>query len=486
MPSGRLNKPGSSRPDRWIFAGLLVLLAWLPLPWGSNSDWARSLFGLAVCGLACARLAMLATGRLPAVSIPRAARIALILTGAWLAWLALQLVPLPAGLLEILSPAAAAIHGAAAQVPGVTPRNSLSILPGASVDRLILTLSYAMLFWLVLTSLRKSRSRQRWVLGVIAFSGVAQALYGSLMTLSGWELGFLEAKRHSQGLATGTFVNRNHFAGYLEVALSAGVALVLADLKPGHAATWRERLSNLVDAALSPRLRMRVLLATMVIALVLSRSRLGNAAFFAALMLCGGLYMLLRHRGLFVRSLALFASFLVVDLFIVSEYYGLQELAQRFESTDLQAEARAQVFRELQPAASEYRWTGAGLGSFAAAYAAHRPGRLQHYLDHAHNDHLQFLVEVGVPGYALLAALALTLVVHGLRIIVRRRDATAAALGFAAPMALCCLAIHGLGDFNFQIPAVAATFIALCGVTFSCSSRGRQRATPEAPAAPAA
>jgi len=71
-------------------------------------------------------------------------------------------------------------------------------------------------------------SRLRWIALALVLSGLFQASYGSLMTLSGLEYGFFHEKIHNRGLATGTFINRNHLAGYLVMCLSVGIGLLIA------------------------------------------------------------------------------------------------------------------------------------------------------------------------------------------------------------------------------------------------------------------
>jgi putative inorganic carbon (HCO3(-)) transporter len=461
--------------DRWIFGLLLVLLFWLPLPWGSKPAAASAFFGLATAGLVVARLVIAWRGDvLPA--LPPAARLALGLWMAWLGWCGLLMLPLPETVVAFLSPHAHALHLAVDAVPGGSAQHSLSIAPGASARQFILGANYLALFWLVLVIVARQRSRQRLVLGTLVLSGLAQALYGSVMTLSGLEYGFLEPKSVGHGWATGTFVNRNHLAGYLELTLSAGIALVLADLRSGTPQTWRQRLAGLVDLLLSPRMRVRVLLALMVVALVLTRSRMGNVAFFIALAICGNLYILLRHPKYLLRSFLFFASLVLVDLLIVSEHYGLEKVVQRIESTDLRTEQRTLVFRDLVPVIQQYGLVGAGPGSFPDAFAPHRSQDIAFHYDHAHNDYAEFLIETGVVGCALLGALAFTTWWHALRVLRRRRDPAAAAIAFAGAMGLLALAIHSLVDFNLHIPAVAATLVTLMALTLSVSSRSAQEA----------
>jgi putative inorganic carbon (hco3(-)) transporter len=466
------------RPDAWIFVLLLALLVWLPLPWGSRPEPAVALFGLLAALLVISRLVLAARG-LALPTLPRSARIALVLWLAWLAWCAFYALPLPQVLLDWLSPASGALHGALGQLPEGAARGTLSILPGATLDQLVLGANYFALFWLVLVSVARNRPRQRWLLTVLMFSGLAQALYGTVMTLSGWEYGFFEPKLHGLGVATGTFYNRNHYAGYLELALAAGIALVLADLRVRETPTWRQFFAGFVELAMSPRMRTRVLIAVMVIALVLTRSRMGNVAFFLALAICGNLYILLRHPKYLVKSLVFFVSLFLVDLLIVSEQYGLKKLAERIEATDLQTEQRMIVFRDLVPVIEQYGAVGAGPGAFAAAFLPHRSDDLYGYYDHAHNDLAEFLIETGLVGCTLLALLVGTTLLHAFRIVRRRHDPMACAIGFAGAMALVSLGIHGLADFNLRVPAVAATLVALMALTLSCSSKSK--VVPEDP-----
>ncbi len=463
-------------PDRWIFGGLLILLLWLPLPWGSNSDAAASLLGLATALLVLARLRLLP--RCPLPRLPLAARFSFAIWLAWLAWIALQLLPLPAEWLAALSPVAHERHNALAAVPGADALFTVSLLPGATLNRLLLSLAYFGLFWLVLVSVARNRARQRTLLLVVAVSGLTQGLFAIVMTLSGWEYGFLEPKTYNLGLATGTFVNRNHLAGYLELTLSAGIALILADLRPTAPQGWRQRLTAWIELAMSPRMRIRVMLIVMVVALVLTQSRMGNIAFFSSLTVSGCVYMFLRHKEVFGRSLIFFLSLIAVDLLIVSDRFGLEKVAQRIEATDWETEQRSQVFEELRPLVGQFQMTGSGLGTFAAAYLPHRSDQVRGYFDHAHNDHLEYLIETGLIGYLLLAALAGTVLLHGLLTVMRRNDPMACALGFAGPMALMCLLLHGLVDFNLQIPANTALLITLMAACLSCSSVSRRAQSP--------
>ncbi len=152
----------------------------------------------------------------------------------------------------------------------------------------------------------------------LVFCGVFQAAYGALMTLSGLEYGFFIEKTHGLGAVTGTFVNANHLAGYLEMCIALGVGLILADMSTTPAADWRESARRLLNTILGDKARVRVALIIMVIGLVLSKSRMGNIAFFSSLLIAGGYYVLVVRRA----SVGVIAFFMGWMGWSIKRYFG--------------------------------------------------------------------------------------------------------------------------------------------------------------------
>lgn len=466
--------------DRHLFAALLALIAWLPLPWGSHVPWAGWLIGFVAALLLALWLGLAATGRVVAAA-PPGLRWPLLAWTLWIAWILAQLVPLAPSTLARLSPLALELHRAVAAAGG-EPFHTLSIAPSRTVDALGLTLAYFCLYWLVVLTAGGRPQRLRAVLLTILVAGVAQALYGSLMVLSKLEYGFLDPKQHYLGSATGTFINRNHFANYLALAAAAGVGLILADLRPGTGGrrSWRGRLSDFVTLLLSDKLRVRLALAILVIGVVLSRSRMGNLALFGSLCACGLAFVVVRERALAMRAAILFLSLVLVDVLIVSRWFGLEQVVERLEQTDVSREGRARLLDELPPVLRGYAVAGAGLGNFEPAYEMFRSARMRDYFDHAHNDYAELAIDVGVPGLAILLALAGLHLVHAIRVVVRRRRRLPAAVCFATVMALAASAVHATVEFNLQIPANAATLVVLLALAAGCSAQRSARRSPAA------
>lgn len=336
-----------------------------------------------------------------------------------------------------------------------------------------------MLFTVTIAVLDTDR-KLRVLMWVLVISGTLQAVFGSLMVLSGEESLLLTKKQAYQGSATGTFVNRNHLAGYLEICLAVGVGLLLTQLRSSKASSSRQLAREWIDLLFSSKVRLRVLLAIMVIGLVLTKSRMGNVGFFVSLAICGFIFLLGRERKHLVKGMLIFGSLLLVDLWIVGSWFGLDKVVERLQGTEIKTETRFVAFSDFQPMIQDFKLTGSGLGSFESIYPQYRSKEIALHFDHAHNDYAEFLIETGMIGVGILGLIALLCALHCLRLIIKRRNRLANGAGFAGIMVLSCYAIHSAVDFNLQIPANVATLVIVLAMTMACApitqSRKRSRA----------
>ncbi|MCQ4346615.1 O-antigen ligase family protein [Pseudomonas stutzeri] len=420
---------------------------WLPLPLGSNRDWAAGLF-VALVGLLAGIWALtVLRGALP---LPRALRPAL-----------------PMFVLLLLAQGWVAVQWGAA----------LTLDVGATLRYLLLGLAYSLLFLLVV-ALFHERRRLLLLLAALVVSGTFQAFYGAFMTLSGGDGLLASLGFGHDGVVSGTYVNRNHLAGYLEMTLACGIGLLLA-LRSGRPFRW----ASLPELLVGAKAQLRLALLVMVVALVMSRSRMGNVAFFVSLLVVAVPFVLRAREQRRLNGLIL-ASIVVVDVFVIGQYFGLERLKERILDTrfadvlvdgELQRgnELRDDVFVQALPLARQSPWTGQGAGSFEVAFPAYAGESLRAHFDHAHNDYLQFFVEYGLLGSLPLAAFVLLAFWHALRALWRRDSLFRSGLGFGAAMGILSIAIHSLTDFNLQIPANAATFVTLCAIAVLAGTPGR-------------
>jgi len=319
---------------------------------------------------------------------------------------------------------------------------------------------------------------------VLVFSGVFQAAFGALMILSGLEYGFFIEKAHFKGSVTGTFVNPNHLAGYLEMCLALGVGLMLADMSTTPASDWRESARRLLNTILGDKARVRIALIIMVIGLVLSKSRMGNVAFFTSLLVAGGYYVLVVRR-VSVGIIAFFVSVLLIDMLIIGNFFGIDRVAEEIQQTTSVTEvSRIDVGSDALEIVRDYPLTGTGAGSFASTYPMYDSGKVGFwYYKHAHNDYLQFAGEFGLPGLAMMAGIVILSLWHAARAQLRRHNRMMRGLGCGVLMAIVALLIHSAVDFNLQIPANAATFVVILAMGWHVRWLGHRARARQRPAA---
>ena len=450
---------------KFLFPGLLLLLVWVPLPFASNRPWAAALMVVFACLLANVAVLAWARGRIAPTPALHHARWAIALGALWWLYIGLQSLALPAEWIHALSPHAHEAQQLAALALGrpAPEAMTLSLDVHATQEQWLRVLAYACVFCLVL-QLVDTRRKLEWLLMALVLSGVAQAVYGSVMVLSGTEYGFFIQKYVNQGLATGTFVNRNHLAGYLNLCLAAGIGLMIAKLGGDAVHSWRQRLRSLVKLLLGEKTRLRIYLIIMVIALVLTRSRMGNTAFFAGTLVVGVLGLLLMRNA--PRSTMLFlASLIALDVLIVGTWFGVDQVAQRISQTEvttnaeqvLPTEDRDEVARMAFKMANDFLPAGAGAGSFDAVFPGYANGSFSGWFDYAHNDYLQLLAESGVIGLACCGLIVLLAAWQAIGAMRRRNDPLMRGTAFGVALAICWLLIHSTVDGNMQIPANALT-----------------------------
>jgi putative inorganic carbon (HCO3(-)) transporter len=469
--------PGRSA-DRKLFFLFLLLLVWAPIPLGSNRPWASAILEIGLFSIALAWLWLYALGRTRLHTPFRNAWPAMLLFGCWLLLLLLQLVPLPAGLIQMLSPA----HASLPPLEPTSSARTLSLDPYASSAFLLKSCAYTLAFGLTLAFVR-SRSRLRTIAFVILGSALMQALFASFTHLAklDYEL-FFTSFVHS-GSASGTFVNRNHLAGYLEISLALGIGMMIATLRGGQTQSWKQRLRNAAGWMLSARVLLRLSLVIMVVALVMTRSRMGNAAFFNSMLITGVLGLIWSKYA--TRStVILLMSLVIIDVFVAGTWFGVENLVKRYEQTTIYREAQptgGSVEERVEPGMfaaamiKDYPAVGSGGGTFYVAFPKYRIAAISAYFDYAHNDYIQFATETGLLGLALVGSIVLSTLFVAMRTLQQRRDPLARGIAFGAIMGIIALMIHSWVDFNLQIPANALTFVVLLALGWVAHSLDRQR-----------
>ena len=422
-----------------ITAGVVAVLIAAPLAFGAVTPGVLASIELAVFVLGAAALVVPKTARAvldPRLSTPLDVPLVMLL-GLGL----MQLIPLPPAVVGVLSPGKLAwLADLGLETDRWLP---LSMYPYATWLAVLRIGAAAVLFWLV-TRLFTTTGRVRAMLVALTTLGLFEAAYG----LGGYVFDPARILGMQRGApfdaVTGTFINPNHFAGLIELLLPASVAFYLGFVGPGGSTAadrWARHTVALGAASV------------MAVALVCSRSQTALAISAAALLMTCVAAMPGRRGAAATIVIAASAAVLLVGDSAAALLAGAA--AGRLD--------RLAYWHDGVAMAIGFPITGTGLGTWEAVFPIFKTFPAQTTIAHAHNDYLEILAEGGVPGLALflviLCRLGATLV-RGAVAATSRERTIIVALGTG----LALLAVHGLADFNFQIPSNLYLFFAVAGL----------------------
>ena len=383
----------------------------------------------------------------------------------------LQVIPLPSRFIATLSPTRQPGPDPAGLSDGKWIWTTLSISPHDTELALLKFLAYLSAF-LLAAYLFDSGKRKNILVRALIILGCFEAVYGIIQYLTGWQKIFTYTKEFNLEDATGTYINPNHFAGLLELTLPFILGLGFYSFQ-----IWSERrqagLSWRVSAeqgSAGVRSIFYFFLAVIVImAIIFSRSRTGVLATAFSIVFIVLLGQVKARRKTWMLGFFLFLLCTVgYGLWI-----GLDPVLARFEQMEepgyLQLEGRVAIWKDTVGLVHDHPVMGTGLGTFGTAYRRYQTALADEYVDHAHNDYLEFASDTGLLGAALLFLPILYLffkMIMGFLDDARRfrRSVTLGCIG-----STLALLIHSVTDFNLQIPANALVFAVVLGIGYKAA-----------------
>ena len=359
------------------------------------------------------------------------------------AYVGLQLIPLPVGWLRVLSPARASLEAALAPVGLGSVRAPLSASPALTTAHLMRLLCYVAFYFLIRELSRRFASRI-WIMAwpVLAV-GAAEAALGLVQLSTG------------SRAAGGTFVNPNHFACFLEMALPFPLAMAAIPARRGHD-SHRESVTRALM-----RCALIAVAALVFLGALYSLSRMSLASILASLAVLAILIPVARGglrkagRGFGYLSAAGLIVALGLAMFVSAPGALLERLSPSGSQDPVTADARIAIWRETIPMTADYRVFGSGLGTYISVFQKYRGSAPQYLVDYAHNDYLQLLAELGIAGFVIAAAAAVLILLRIGRSVVAAETAAGRLLACACAAALAALMLSSAVDFDFYIPANA-------------------------------
>lgn len=330
-------------------------------------------------------------------------------------------------------------------------------------------------FFIVCEVARERESRIRLALCLIGL-GLFEAFYGLAEYLAGWQYIWNVPRRFYLGSATGTYVNHNHFAGLLEMILPLALGLAFyfwqCARHRSRRRTWRSFLELIGQPEIVKCFLLLLVAAVLLVAIVFSFSRMGMISSLVSLGAMAAIVLIARRRSQLPVTLIVL---LLAGGIAITVWIGVGPVVEHFEQLPQNeplvstTRGRVAVWNDSLKLVRAHPWTGIGLGCFEYAFTAAQSTQLAYIVDHAHNDYLELVVELGFPFASILLAGILWLAAAPLRASSSARSSLARALALGSFGAVLALLVHGIADFNFHIPANALVFAVILGIGYTIS-----------------
>lgn len=439
--------------DKTIEAGLLLIVIFTPLAFGTVHVWAYTLFELAVLFLVSIWIIkMIYHGE---ISIPSTSLNLSILAFIFLIFF--QLIPIPEGIIKLVSPSTNQIY-----VDTINSLNfkthfdssmmTISINPDATKIEFFKMLAYIGVFYLIIGNMNTSRQINK-LLMVIIITGFIISLFGLIQHFS-WngKVYWYKELTHG-GIPFGPFINRNNFAGYINLIIPIALSMFVVE---------KDKDKKILFGFMS---------IVMVVALFLSLSRGGIISFVGAMVFMGCLLLFKRSKN---QKGALILGSLLVCTLIYLIYIGINPVLDRLftlsESETYLKQGRLIVWVATLEIAKDFKMLGSGLDTFETIFPHYQPLEVSklYWLD-AHNDYIQFTAETGMVGVLIASTFFIKLFKRVFSSLNDVQSMTCNYLLIGLLSSIVAFMISIIFTFNTHIPANALLFAIVIAVAIKVS-----------------
>jgi O-antigen ligase len=394
----------------------------------------------------------------------------LIAAGVFLLIALLQVVPLPVALVQLISPNRVELLRASLPFTKASPLFiTLSAASPQTTEHLITLAGYAVVA-LLIRDLTLQASLSPWITSLpLLILGTLEAALGIVQSTNGIV----------NNSAAGTFANRDHFAGLLELVLPFAAMLAISMLQ-------RDRHRH--ESPAGPAIKACCFLAiaaTLLVGIIDSLSRMGFIASLAALFVAASVALSLRGYSVDYEVstswIQRWTPSLLVALVVLIGFVVLptDPLIARFSdlarTDEISADIRVQIWRDTLQLIKSFPFSGCGLGAYYSCLLRYRTAAPMYTVDFAHNDYLQVLAEMGIFGFTAGALLIFRVLQRLVRGALYAQSHETRNLAIACIAAITAMLLHSIVDFNMYVPVNGFVFAWILGIAGMFLGRPRRR-----------
>ena len=464
--------------------GVVALLIFTPLAFGTVQKWSVSLLEIGALLLLMLFLCKLTITGLSGNSISQNGysqnaegsgfeplkhgplKAATILFTLYIGIILLQLLPLPDSILGLVSPAALQLYNKFGGTAHAL--HTISTNRYATRQELLLLLAYISVFVVIIGHYR-TKDQLRSLVMALFYTGFFLVVFALLQkaTWNGRIYWFYPIDdyllKSKLTYIWGPYINRNHFAGYLEMIIPLGLGLLIyvSPSRKSSAFMHTNRFARLLanpNFATFTSYFIAVLIMTAALFATLSRGGIAACVIsFIFFVWITRKRNALRNGSLLILLLALVISAVVV-------FAAWDRIENRFEGGGYVD--RVTIWKDSRGIVRDYPLFGSGLGAFESTFLRYQSRYNKALFDHAHNDYIEVVSDTGVIGAALVGGVIILLFSALYRQWRVKRSTYAQCIGAGGLSASVALAVHSLTDFNLHIPANALLFTVIVAITY--------------------
>jgi len=352
---------------------------------------------------------------------------------------------------------------------------TLSVSPHATQTELLKIISYLGVFLIIVNYVDSKRKFMR-TSTIIVFGGILVALLGIAQKIGGAQkiYWFWEPIFKKDASFFGSFVNPNHFAGYMEMVIPLSIGLFI--VKWRHLGKKQRAVRDLFIAMGNEEgcklILFSFFIVLMVGALFLSASRGGVISFLSSMIF---LLLMVAKKEKKKPTLLILAG-LLISMFSFLIWMGIRPLIEEFSSIqnismDYDIQYRFQNWKDAIKLTRDFPLFGVGLETFSSIFPKYKTIRLQYHYLYLENDYLQLLCAQGIFGFGIF----LWFILSFLRQIgsgyskyeIERISSVRYISFYGCLTGMVAMMIHSFWDFNMHIPSNALLLSILMGLAIA-------------------
>jgi O-antigen ligase/Tfp pilus assembly protein PilF len=460
---------------RIAYSLFIVTLIFAPLAFGTVELWSYTVMELMICVSALFLFASYRQNKF--YQVPGMVPLLLVC-----GMILFQTIPLPASLVQLISPETHQIYQDTLGAVSPVRWMPISIYPRSTLMTFICVSSYV-LFYAIAVQFLSNAALLRKTLSILAGFGAVLAVFVIFefftKILNNYPFAhekilFFRESVHG-GRSVGPYVNRNHYAGLVEMIFPLVLGLFLVYRPVIARVAFKKQLA---DFFLQKRIHFHLLCGAAAVLIATSLFVTLSRGGILSLTLSMGMLALFLILKTNQKRVGIFVGIIFVMVFFLTGTDAWYRILARFESTWNEAgeisTGRFVYWADSIEIIKDFPAFGAGAGAFEYIYPKYRTYPGNNLLEHAHNDYLEFLATGGIIIAGLMLFALIFILYKAFQIYGKRREAYAIYIFVSALAAVFSILLHSFVEFNMQIGANGLYFFFILAVaTSSANTRFR-------------